>query len=93
MLYLLFFLLRDGAALTTRIRDAIPLSAGHKRHLFKKFTTVIRATVKGNVAVAASWTAPASPDRMDPATTGCGIWRCCRSCRTSASPLRVTVPG
>ena len=53
MLYLLFFLLRDGAALTTRIRDAIPLSAGHKRHLFKKFTTVIRATVKGNVAVAA----------------------------------------
>ena len=53
MLYLLFFLLRDGAALSLRIRDAIPLSAGHKRHLFKKFTTVIRATVKGNVAVAA----------------------------------------
>ena len=53
MLYLLFFLLRDGATLSTRIRDAIPLSAGHKRHLFKKFTTVIRATVKGNVAVAA----------------------------------------
>ena len=53
MLYLLFFLLRDGASLAARIRDAIPLSAGHKRHLFKKFTTVIRATVKGNVAVAA----------------------------------------
>ena len=53
MLYLLFFLLRDGATLSTRIRDAIPLSAAHKRHLFKKFTTVIRATVKGNVAVAA----------------------------------------
>jgi predicted PurR-regulated permease PerM len=53
MLYLLFFLLRDGATLSTRIRDAIPLSASHKRHLFKKFTTVIRATVKGNVAVAA----------------------------------------
>jgi predicted PurR-regulated permease PerM len=53
MLYLLFFLLRDGSMLSTRIRDAIPLSAGHKRMLFKKFTTVIRATVKGNVAVAA----------------------------------------
>ena len=53
MLYLLFFLLRDGATLASRIRDAIPLSASHKRHLFKKFTTVIRATVKGNVAVAA----------------------------------------
>ena len=54
MLYLLFFLLRDGATLAARIRDAIPMSAGHKRHLFKKFTTVIRATVKGNVAVAAA---------------------------------------
>jgi predicted PurR-regulated permease PerM len=54
MLYLLFFLLRDGARLAARIRDAIPMSAGHKRHLFKKFTTVIRATVKGNVAVAAA---------------------------------------
>jgi predicted PurR-regulated permease PerM len=54
MLYLLFFLLRDGARLAARIRDAIPMSAGHKRHLFKMFTTVIRATVKGNVAVAAA---------------------------------------
>jgi predicted PurR-regulated permease PerM len=54
MLYLLFFLLRDGSDLAARIRDAIPLSASHKRHLFKKFTTVIRATVKGNVAVAAT---------------------------------------
>ena len=25
----------------------------HKRHLFAKFTTVVRATVKGNIAVAA----------------------------------------
>jgi predicted PurR-regulated permease PerM len=52
MLYLLFFLLRDGAMLAARIRDAIPLSLHHKRHLFSKFTTVIRATVKGNIAVA-----------------------------------------
>ncbi|MBK4736540.1 AI-2E family transporter [Noviherbaspirillum pedocola] len=52
MLYLLFFLLRDGAMLAARIRDAIPLSTHHKRHLFSKFTTVIRATVKGNIAVA-----------------------------------------
>ncbi|MCY1407372.1 putative transport protein [compost metagenome] len=52
MLYLLFFLLRDGALLALRIKQAVPLSAAHKRHLFSKFTTVIRATVKGNVAVA-----------------------------------------
>jgi len=54
MLYLLFFLLRDGAALTARIRQAIPLDEGHKRSLSQKFTTVIRATLKGNLAVAAT---------------------------------------
>jgi predicted PurR-regulated permease PerM len=54
MLYLLFFLLRDGAALSNRIKQAIPLSAEHKRHLLGKFTTVVRATVKGNIAVAAT---------------------------------------
>ncbi|MEO5658819.1 MAG: AI-2E family transporter [Polaromonas sp.] len=52
MLYLLFFLLRDGAALTARIRDAIPLEPAIKHDIFSKFTTVIRATVKGNIAVA-----------------------------------------
>lgn len=53
MLYLLFFLLRDGAQLTRRMRDAIPLNASYLRNLSGKFTTVIRATVKGNIAVAA----------------------------------------
>ena len=53
MLYLLFFLLRDGTILSTKIKQAIPLSMEHKRHLFSKFTTVVRATVKGNIAVAA----------------------------------------
>ncbi|MEO6825262.1 MAG: AI-2E family transporter [Nitrosospira sp.] len=52
MLYLLFFLLRDGAVLSARIKQAIPLSMEHKRHLLDKFTTVVRATVKGNIAVA-----------------------------------------
>ncbi len=54
MLYLLFFLLMDGPALASRIQRAIPLSTEHKRHLFAKFTTVIRATVKGNFLVAAA---------------------------------------
>ena len=54
MLYLLFFLLRDGAALATRIGNAIPLAQEHKHQLSSKFTTVIRATVKGNIVVAAS---------------------------------------
>ncbi len=54
MLYLLFFLLRDGPLLSARLRRAVPLSDMHKQHLFRKFTTVVRATVKGNVAVAAA---------------------------------------
>src|SRR5690606_10485782 len=54
MLYLLFFLLRDGSIVSARLREAIPLSGTIKLHLLRKFTTVIRATVKGNIAVAAS---------------------------------------
>jgi predicted PurR-regulated permease PerM len=52
MLYLLFFLLRDGDEIYQRIRDAIPLRTDHKRALFQKFAVVIRATVKGNLVVA-----------------------------------------
>ncbi|MEP6589187.1 MAG: AI-2E family transporter [Polaromonas sp.] len=52
MLYLLFFFLRDGAALSMQVKDAIPLEEEIKRNLFSKFTTVIRATVKGNIVVA-----------------------------------------
>ena len=51
-LYLAFFLLRDGPALARRTNAAIPLDPAHKRQLLAKFTTVIRATVKGNFAVA-----------------------------------------
>lgn len=53
MLYLLFFLLRDGDHLATRIREALPLDDTDKHRLFTKFTTVIRATIKGNFVVAA----------------------------------------
>ncbi|MGE0800488.1 MAG: AI-2E family transporter [Lautropia sp.] len=54
MLYLLFFLLRDGGSLATTISRAIPLADQQKRTLLGKFATVIRATVKGNIAVAAT---------------------------------------
>ncbi len=54
MLYLLFFLLRDGPQLAVRLSEAVPLDDAHKRQLSAKFTTVIRATIKGNLAVAAA---------------------------------------
>ena len=52
MLYLLFFLLRDEDALSKRIREAIPLGTEHRQAFLLKFTTVIRATVKGDLLVA-----------------------------------------
>jgi len=52
MLYLLFFLLRDGQGLAARIRNAVPLSREYKLRLFSNFATVVRATVKGNVLIA-----------------------------------------
>ncbi len=52
MLYLTYFLLRDGRQLTRRIGEAIPMRADTRRDLFDKFTTVIRATVKGSIVVA-----------------------------------------
>jgi predicted PurR-regulated permease PerM len=54
MLYLMYFLLRDGGEISARIFRALPLDENHKTHLVRKFTTVIRATIKGNVAVAAA---------------------------------------
>ncbi len=52
MLYLLFFLLRDGDNLALRIREAIPLRAEQQSALTNRFTAVIRATIKGNIIIA-----------------------------------------
>src|SRR4051812_18471009 len=52
MLYLLFFLLRDGKALAEGIREAIPLRGEQKAALFNRFADVVRATVKGGILVA-----------------------------------------
>jgi predicted PurR-regulated permease PerM len=52
MLYLLFFLLRDGRAVAERIKDAIPLHRDQKAALFTRFADVVRATVKGGILVA-----------------------------------------
>lgn len=53
MLYLLFFLLRDGDALSTTIRRALPLARPLAHRFVNRVTIVTRATVKGNVIVAA----------------------------------------
>jgi predicted PurR-regulated permease PerM len=52
MLYLTFFLLRDGEQLMRRVIEATPLRAAQRQALFDKFTVVVRATIKGSVVVA-----------------------------------------
>ena len=52
MLYVLFFLLRDGAALSARIAVAVPLQPAQTHMMLGQFVTVVRATVKGNIVVA-----------------------------------------
>lgn len=52
MLYLLFFLVRDGDDIAGRITGAIPLRPELQRQLAGRFTTVLRATVRGTLVVA-----------------------------------------
>jgi predicted PurR-regulated permease PerM len=52
MLYLLFFLLRDGEVLAEQLKRAIPIAPAQQDALFDKFTLVTRATVKGDIFVA-----------------------------------------
>jgi predicted PurR-regulated permease PerM len=52
MLYVAYFLLRDGRKLVEQLVHAIPLGDERERLLFQKFAEVARATVKGNLLVA-----------------------------------------
>ena len=52
MLYMTFFLLRDGSSLIDLITRAMPLGDERERLLFAKFAEVTRATIKGNLVVA-----------------------------------------
>jgi predicted PurR-regulated permease PerM len=52
MLYLTFFLLRDGDKLTAAIERCLPLPGSQRALLVSRFVTVVRATVKGSLIVA-----------------------------------------
>ena len=53
MLYLLFFVLRDGSEMLDRLVWALPLGDARERDLFAKFSEVSRATIKGTLVVGA----------------------------------------
>ncbi len=52
MLYLAFFMLRDGAKLIPILIRALPLGDERERLLMQKFAEVTRATIKGSLVVA-----------------------------------------
>ncbi|SEQ96899.1 Predicted PurR-regulated permease PerM [Nitrosomonas sp. Nm51] len=52
MLYIAFFLLRDGRTLIEKLVFVIPLGDDRERLLFRNIAGVARATVKGNLVVA-----------------------------------------
>lgn len=52
MLYLTFFMFRDGPRLIALLIHALPLGDERERMLFAKFAEVTRATVKGNLVIA-----------------------------------------
>lgn len=52
MLYLTFFLLRDGDKLVALMVRALPMGDAREKLLFTKFAEVTRATIKGNLLVA-----------------------------------------
>jgi len=52
MVYLTFFLIRDGQKLVDLLIQALPLGDERERLLFAKFVEVTRATVKGNLLIA-----------------------------------------
>lgn len=51
MLYLLFFLLKDGEAIYARVLESVPLPPEQKRRFFGRFATVAVATLKGAVVI------------------------------------------
>lgn len=52
MLYILFFTLRDGEAISMRIRHALPLGDTKERMLFERFVTIVRTMFKGTFIIA-----------------------------------------
>ncbi len=52
MLYLTYFLLRDGHRMGAKVKAAVPLRPDLRDTLFEHFVVVVRATMKGTVVVA-----------------------------------------
>lgn len=53
MMYMLFFFFRDGSMIMSYILHAVPIERDYLGTFGSKFTAVVKATIKGNLVVAA----------------------------------------
>jgi predicted PurR-regulated permease PerM len=51
-LYILFYFLRDGEAIVTKLRASLPLPVAEVDHLFRRISQILRVSLGGKVVVA-----------------------------------------
>lgn len=52
MIFVVYYLLKDGELVVKRIRNILPLKEVHKQHVFQRFHDVTHAMFYGNISVA-----------------------------------------
>lgn len=52
MVFVVYYLLKDGQAIGRKIKDILPLKGAHKQHVLDKFHEITYATFYGNILVA-----------------------------------------
>lgn len=52
MMFVVYYLLKDGQAIGERIKNILPLKGAHKQHVLDKFHEITYATFYGNILVA-----------------------------------------
>lgn len=52
MIFVVYYLLKDGDAIAKRIKKILPLKESHKQHVFDRFHNVTHAMFYGNISIA-----------------------------------------
>lgn len=52
IVFVVYYLLKDGDALTARLKNILPLKESHKQHVIEKFHNVTYAVFYGNILIA-----------------------------------------
>ncbi|MBS3105177.1 AI-2E family transporter [Candidatus Woesearchaeota archaeon] len=52
MIFVVYYLLKDGEAIGKRIKNILPLKESHKQHVLDKFSEVTSAVLYGNISTA-----------------------------------------